>query len=57
MINWLNNNHDHHIITIEDPIEYYHEHKKSMINQREVGVDVPELSRRLCAGFCGWIPT
>ncbi|MEO2015599.1 MAG: type IV pilus twitching motility protein PilT [Fuerstiella sp.] len=39
IINWMNNNVDHHIITMEDPIEYYHEHKKSTINQREVGVD------------------
>jgi twitching motility protein PilT len=47
MINWLNNNHDHHIITIEDPIEYYHQHKKSMINQREIGVDVPSFPEAL----------
>jgi twitching motility protein PilT len=47
MINWLNHNHDHHIITIEDPIEYYHTHKKSMINQREVGVDVPSFPEAL----------
>jgi twitching motility protein PilT len=47
MINWLNNNVDHHIITIEDPIEYYHSHKKAMINQREVGVDVPSFPEAL----------
>jgi twitching motility protein PilT len=41
MIDWLNTSFDHHIITIEDPIEYYHNHKKSIITQREVGVDVP----------------
>jgi twitching motility protein PilT len=41
MIDWLNTEFDHHIITIEDPIEYYHTHKKSIITQREVGVDVP----------------
>jgi twitching motility protein PilT len=39
-IDWLNTNVDHHIITIEDPIEFYHHHKKSTVNQREVGVDV-----------------
>lgn len=39
-IDWLNTNVDHHIITIEDPIEFYHYHKKSTVNQREVGVDV-----------------
>lgn len=47
MINWLNHNHDHHIITLEDPIEYYHNHKKSMINQREIGVDVPDFPEAL----------
>lgn len=41
MIDWINTEFDHHIITIEDPIEYYHYHKKSIITQREVGVDVP----------------
>jgi twitching motility protein PilT len=43
MINFLNENYDRHIITMEDPIEYYHNHKKSTINQREIGVDVPDF--------------
>ena len=47
MINWLNENVDHHIITLEDPIEYYHEHKKSTINQREIGVDTPNFAEAL----------
>ncbi len=47
MINWMNDNMDHHIITLEDPIEYYHEHKKSTINQREIGVDVPTFPEAL----------
>ena len=47
MIDYINDNFDKHIITIEDPIEYYHPHKKSMINQREVGVDVPSFSEAL----------
>ena len=47
MVNWLNGNRDHHIITLEDPIEYYHEHKKSTINQREVGVDTPSFAEAL----------
>ena len=47
MINWMNHNMDHHIITLEDPIEYYHEHKHSMINQREIGVDVPSFPEAL----------
>src|SRR5437660_7833338 len=40
MINYINENFDRHIITMEDPIEYYHQHKKSVVVQREVGVDV-----------------
>lgn len=47
MINFINENYDRHIITIEDPIEYFHTHKRSMINQREVGVDVPSFSEAL----------
>jgi twitching motility protein PilT len=47
MINYLNDHHDHHIITLEDPIEYYHPHKKSTINQREIGVDVPSFPEAL----------
>ncbi|NIA15233.1 MAG: PilT/PilU family type 4a pilus ATPase [Nitrospiraceae bacterium] len=47
MIDWLNISFDHHIITVEDPIEYYHNHKKSIITQREVGVDVPTFSEAL----------
>ncbi|MGC3969280.1 MAG: type IV pilus twitching motility protein PilT [Pirellulales bacterium] len=47
MINWLNENTDRHIITIEDPIEFQHEHKKSTVNQREIGVDVPSFSEAI----------
>ncbi len=47
MIDYINTNEDTHIITIEDPIEYYHAHKKSIVNQREVGVDVPSFSEAL----------
>jgi twitching motility protein PilT len=47
MINFLNENYDRHIITMEDPIEYYHNHKKSTINQREIGVDVPDFPEAL----------
>ena len=43
MVNFLNENYDRHIITMEDPIEYYHTHKKSTVNQREIGVDVPDF--------------
>ncbi|HMO52045.1 MAG TPA: type IV pilus twitching motility protein PilT, partial [Kiritimatiellia bacterium] len=42
-----NETRDCHIITIEDPIEYYHPHKKSIVTQRELGVDVPTFSEAL----------
>src|SRR5947208_8277896 len=47
MINWINDNYDKHIITMEDPIEYYHTHKRSTVNQREIGVDVPSFPEAL----------
>ncbi|MER3415067.1 MAG: type IV pili twitching motility protein PilT [Gemmataceae bacterium] len=47
IINFINENYDRHIVTIEDPIEYYHTHKKSIVNQREVGVDVPSFAEAL----------
>jgi twitching motility protein PilT len=43
MMNWLNENYDRHMITLEDPIEYFHKHKKCTVNQREIGVDVPDF--------------
>lgn len=39
MVDWINTRRDCHIITIEDPIEYIHTNKKSIIDQREVGSD------------------
>jgi len=49
MIDEINMNLERHIITVEDPIEYYHPHKKGIINQREVGglADVPSFSEAL----------
>jgi twitching motility protein PilT len=47
MIDWINDNRDVHIITIEDPVEYYHSHKKSLITQREVGNDVPSFAEAM----------
>lgn len=47
MINWINENRQAHIITIEDPIEYYHSHKKSVITQREVNVDVTSFAEAI----------
>ena len=47
MINYINETYDKHIITMEDPIEYYHPHKKSVVVQREVGTDCPSFSEGL----------
>lgn len=51
MLNVINEDRDCHIITIEDPIEYYHPHKKSVVTQREVGVDVPSFKEALRRGL------
>ncbi|MDX2187973.1 MAG: type IV pilus twitching motility protein PilT [Opitutaceae bacterium] len=47
MINYINEHRDGHIITIEDPIEYYHNHKRCVVTQREIGVDVPNFSEAI----------
>ena len=47
MINIINQERACHIITIEDPIEFYHYHKKSVVIQREIGVDVPSFGEAL----------
>jgi len=47
MLDIINIERDCHIITIEDPIEYYHPHKKSVVTQREIGVDVPDFKEAL----------
>ncbi|MEO1583641.1 MAG: type IV pilus twitching motility protein PilT [Planctomycetota bacterium] len=47
MIDYVNMTMDRHIITMEDPIEYYHQHKKSIVNQREVGTDTPTFEEAL----------
>lgn len=44
MVNWINENRDGHIITIEDPIEYFHDHKQCIVTQREVGNDVTSFA-------------
>ncbi len=51
MVNWINENRDGHIITIEDPIEYYHNHKRCIITQREVGIDVPSFADAIRSGL------
>ena len=47
MLDVINRERDCHVITIEDPIEYFHSHKKSLITQREIGVDVPSFKEAL----------
>lgn len=51
MTDYINSNRDAHIITIEDPIEYYHEHKKGIMTQRELGVDVFSFSEAIIKGL------
>jgi twitching motility protein PilT len=47
MVNYINENRDGHIITIEDPIEYYHPHKRCIVTQREIHSDVPSFSEAI----------
>jgi twitching motility protein PilU len=47
MINYRNDNSSDHIVTIEDPIEFLHTNKRSIVNQREVGLDTKSYSRAL----------
>jgi twitching motility protein PilT len=47
MIDYINTHFDRHIVTVEDPVEYYHRHRKSVIMQREVGHDVPGFAEAL----------
>jgi twitching motility protein PilT len=43
MVDWVNHTMDRHIVTIEDPIEYFHAHQKGLVSQREIGVDVTDF--------------
>lgn len=47
MINYINQNYNKHIITIEDPVEYIHPHAKSIVEQKEIGNDVPDYKTAL----------
>ena len=51
IIDKINNNRDAHIITLEDPIEYLHQHKLSMVNQREIGMDSNNYANALRAAL------
>ena len=47
MIDYINATMEKHIVTIEDPIEYYHPHRKSIVTQREVGVDTTAFAEAM----------
>ncbi|HXZ82222.1 MAG TPA: type IV pilus twitching motility protein PilT [Acidimicrobiales bacterium] len=47
IIDYINENRPVHVLTVEDPIEYLHHHKRAIVNQREVGVDSPSFDRAL----------
>ncbi len=47
MINHINETQQNHILTIEDPVEFVHPHKQSMVNQREIGNDTKSFARAL----------
>ena len=51
IINKANENRSDHIITLEDPIEYVHNHKKAIVNQREVGMDTLSYNNALRAAL------
>ncbi|WP_066153626.1 type IV pilus twitching motility protein PilT [Halalkalibacter krulwichiae] len=51
MINYINQNMSKHILTLEDPIEYLHQHQKSIVNQREIGLDSKAFSVGLRAAL------
>jgi len=51
MIDIINSEREAHILTIEDPIEYLHNHKKSMVNQRELGTDTDSFTNALRASL------
>ena len=51
MVDWLNRNRDGHIVTIEDPIEYFHPHRNCLITQRELGHDVDNFGDAIRAAL------
>lgn len=51
IIDEINNNRNCHILTLEDPIEFLHKHKKSIVSQREIGVDSVNYSKALRAAM------
>ena len=57
MIDEINRTRTDHIITIEDPIEFLHRHKRCIVNQREVGTDATQLRATRCAPRSARTPT
>ncbi len=51
LINEINETRDEHILTIEDPIEFLHRHKRCIVNQREIGQDAPSFALALKAAL------
>src|SRR6202023_2265200 len=51
MIDEINNTREEHIMTIEDPIEFLHSHKKCIVNQRELGADATSFAAALTAAL------
>jgi twitching motility protein PilT len=51
LINEINETRDEHILTIEDPIEFLHQHKRCIVNQRELGADAPSFALALKAAL------
>ena len=51
LIDLINNNFHYHIVTIEDPIEFLHQHRRSTINQREIGTDTQDFPSALRAAL------
>ncbi len=51
LINEINQKYNHHVLTLEDPIEYLHQHNKAVVNQREVGADTKSFPNALRAAL------
>ena len=49
MMNWINNNLNRHVVTLEDPIEFNFNDRKSVFNQREIGIDAPSFPKAMRA--------
>ena len=57
VIDHINRTYARHIVTIEDPVEFVHQNKQSVLSHREVGADTDGLRRRRCAPPCARTPT